>query len=285
MTKSARRSVFRFSIVPADERDQVETALRLLDALEAEIRHAEQRLAWLVASHPRVGRLMAMPGVGVMTATGLVALIDDVGRCPPPNKLASYLGLDPRVRQSGGRPAFIDHISHAGQGYVRGLLTEAAHVAVLTPGPLRALHARIGARRGPGIAAIAVARKLTVLAWHLLHDETDYRWTPVARTARKLRDLDRAAGAPSLRGRVRQGGRSVALDLALERRALADAEEAYVAFVEQRAESDAAAATGARLNGQRPATRRSSTPYSALRHGVDRVRRDDTPDGRPGKGA
>jgi transposase len=277
--RSGRRWLAAVAL-PADEREGVETDLRLLDALEAEISVAEQGLARLVADDPRVRRLMTIPGVGAMTAIGLVACIGDVRRFPRPNKLVNYLGLDPRVRQSGGRPAWIGHISQAGQGYVRGLLTEAAHVAVRTPGPLHAFHARVLARRGPGIAAVAVARKLTVLAWHLLHDETDYRWAPTARTTRKLHDLERAAGAPSRRGWP-AGSRRI--DPEIERRHLYEAEAAYVAFVDARG-ADAAAANGVRLKGQRPAARRSSTPRSALRFGVDRVQPEDTPasiDGQP----
>ena len=280
--RSGRRWLATVAL-PADEHEAVETSLRLLDALEAEIVVAEQGLARLVAADPRVRRLMTIPGVGVMTAIGLVACIGDVGRFPRPNKLVSYLGLDPRVRQSGGRPAWIGHISQAGQGYVRGLPVEAAHAAVRTPGPLHAFHARVAARRGPGIAAVAVARKLTVLAWHLLHDEADYRWPSAARHARKVRDLERAAGLPSRRGRSgrRAGARP---DPAIERQTLTEAESAYVAFVEERAR-DAVAANGVRLNGQRPAARRSSTPRSTLRLGVDRVPADDTPRDLASKGA
>ena len=166
---------------------------------------------------------------------------------PRPNKLVSYLGLDPRVRQSGGRPAHIGHISRAGQGYARSLLVEAAHAAIRTPGPLRAFHSRVAARRGPGIAAVAVARKLAVLAWHLLHDETDYRWPASGRTARKVRDLERAAGSPDRRGRY-ECHTPRRPDPAAERRALQEVEAAYAAFVAERAGEDAVAANGVRLS-------------------------------------
>jgi hypothetical protein len=282
--RCGRRWLERVAL-PVDERQQVDTALRLLNALETEIVAAERGLAREVADDPRVRRLMTIPGVGMMTALGLVACIGDVRRFPRPNKLVSYLGLDPRVRQSGGRPAWIGHISQAGQGYVRGLLVEAAHAAVRTPGPVHAFHARVLARRGSGIAAIAVARKLVVLAWYLLHDEADYRWAPAAQTARKVRALERAAGSPSCRGRSARGSGSPRPDSKAGRPALADAEAAYVAFVEHRVEMDAVAANGVRLNGQRPAARRSSTPRSTLRLGVDRVRPHDTPAALPDQGA
>ena len=141
----------------------------------------------------------------------------------------------------------------------------------------------MAARRGPGIAAVAVARKLAVLAWHLLHDETDYRWPSKGRVARKVRELERAAGSPDRRGRFERGA-SRRPDPATERCALQEVEAAYIVFVQARTGADAAAANGVRLNGQRPAARRSSTPRSALRHGVDRVRADDTPAAPVGKG-
>lgn len=72
--------------------------------------------------------------------------------------LVGYLGLDPRVRQSGDRPARTGHISRRGRPRSRGLPVEAAHLAIRTPGPLRAFHERTRARRGSQIAAMAVAR-------------------------------------------------------------------------------------------------------------------------------
>jgi transposase len=59
--------------------------------------------------------------MGLTTSIGMLAVIGNVGRFTRPNKLVSYLGLDPRARQSGNRPAHIGHISRAGQGYAPSL--------------------------------------------------------------------------------------------------------------------------------------------------------------------
>lgn len=65
------------------------------------------------------------------------------------------------------------------------------------PGPLRAFHARLLRRRhGSGVAIVAVARKLAVLAWHLLPADEDYRFSPPRRTAEKSRRLELAAARP-----------------------------------------------------------------------------------------
>jgi hypothetical protein len=250
---------------------------------------SEVGIAGQVVDDDRVRRLLTIPGIGLQTAVGLVALIGDVRRFPHPSKLVSYLGLDPRVRQSGGRPAHTGHISHAGQGHVRGLLTEAAHSATRVPGLLHAFGARVARRRGPGIAIVAVARKLAVLAWHLLSDEVDYRWAPARLTAAKIRALELTAGAPSRRGRVAGSGDAKArakADRERDRAVLVQAEAVYTALVEARSEKDAAAATGERLRSVKARSRHgcaaeSDAQVSALRHAVDRVLLNDTPAPRP----
>ncbi len=271
--------------LPTDEREVVDLTLRLLDGLAMEIQVAEAGIARAVVDDARVRRLLSIPGIGLQTAVDLVAVIGDIGRFPRPNKLVGYLGLDPIVRQSGGRPAYTGHISHAGQGHVRGLLVEAALGAARVPGPLHAFYARVAARRGHAIAIVAVARKLAILAWHLLTDDVDYRWAPARLTATKIRAVELAAGAPSRRGRVPGSGDArtrAKVERELEQAVLAQAEAAYVAFVAARRKTDAVAAkrgaTGL-SQGLSPARLRGGveSPISALRHGVNRVRAEDTP--------
>jgi hypothetical protein len=76
------------------------------------------------------------------------------------------------------------------------VLVEAAWSAAKAPGPLRAFAQCVTAQRGAPIAAGAVARKLTVLAWHLLTRGEDCAFQRPATVARKLRRLELAAGAP-----------------------------------------------------------------------------------------
>jgi hypothetical protein len=185
--------------LPADERRTVDANLRLLDVLADEVAAAEVTIARTVAGEPAIRRLLSIPGLGLISAVSEYAVIGDVHRFARPAKLVSYLGLDPRVRQSGNRPAQIGHISHAGPGRARSLLVEAAHAAVRSPGPMHAFYARLAARRGHGVALVAVARKLAVLAWHLLHDETDHRWSRPSLLAKKVRGLELTAGAPHRR--------------------------------------------------------------------------------------
>jgi transposase len=130
---------------------------------------AKHALAW-----PEVLRLMTVPGVNVQTAATFMASVGDIRRFSSPRKLVSYLGLDPRVRQSGNTPARHGRISKAGASEARHMLGEVAWNVTMTPGPLRAFFERVRARCGPQIAATATARKLTVLFWHMLTREQDY---------------------------------------------------------------------------------------------------------------
>jgi hypothetical protein len=64
-------------------------------------------------------RLLTLPGVSAVTAFTLVAAVGEIGRFPTPQHLVSYLGLDPRVSQSGNDPARHGRISKQGSGEAR----------------------------------------------------------------------------------------------------------------------------------------------------------------------
>lgn len=175
------------------EREQIDSALRLHDALQNEIERADRELARCSLERDEVRRLMTIPGVGAVTALSLVAVVGDIERFPSARHLVGYLGLDPRVRQSGGQRPRMGHISRQGQAPARGMLVEAAHIAVRSPGPLRAFYLRLRARRGTQVAIVATARKLAVLCWHMLSNGEDYRHASPRLSASKMRALQRRA--------------------------------------------------------------------------------------------
>jgi hypothetical protein len=109
------------------------------------------------------------------------------------------------------------------------MLCEAAWIVVRYPSPLRAFGQRIGARRGAGIATVAVARKLVVLFWHLLTKEEDYAFERTSLTQRKLRRLELLAGAKRRRtgGRPKRGAPSVKPRQQAELEPARQAETAY----------------------------------------------------------
>jgi len=78
---------------------------------------------------------MTITGINLTVAVGLVAAIGDVERFSSSEKLVSYFGLNPRVRQSGDGRAHHGRITKQGRSLARGLLVEAAWAAAATPGP------------------------------------------------------------------------------------------------------------------------------------------------------
>ncbi len=154
--------------MPEDERLAVERHLREFDRLGEDLKVIERDLARSALADEGAKRLMTIPGVDMVVALAIKAAIGEVSRFDHPQNLVSYLGLNPSVRQSGPGPAYHGRITKQGRGHARGMLVEAAWAAARASGPLRAFFLRVRARRGQHVAAVATARKLAVLIWHLL---------------------------------------------------------------------------------------------------------------------
>ena len=191
--------------LPSDEQDAVERHLREHDRLGEDLRVVERELARDALVDANIKRLMTVPGIDMVVAIGLAAAIGPIARFKGPDQLVSYLGLNPSVHQSGeGRPQH-GRITKQGRAHARTMLVEGAWQAVRSPGPLRAFYQRISARRGNHIAAVAVARKLAVIIWHMLTGGEDYVGVRPALHARKLRDLELRSGQPNQKGRRGSG--------------------------------------------------------------------------------
>jgi transposase len=186
--------------LPVEEAETLESALRHVEFLDQEIAAVERLIAREALRSPDARRLMTVPGVNVICAATFLAAIGDIRRFRTARRLVAYLGLDPRVRQSGSEPARGGRISKQGSASARWVLVEAAWSVVHQPGPLRAFYERIRARRGHGKAVVATARKLTVLFWCLLTRGEDYAHQQPSLTAKKLRLVEIRAGAPAVKG-------------------------------------------------------------------------------------
>jgi transposase len=253
--------------LPVDEREMVEACLRGIDFLDAEVAALDRALAELVLGSAELRRLLTLPGVNFVTACALLAAIGDARRFPTARQLVSYLGLDPRVRQSGSEPARHGRISKQGPGETRHVLVEAAWHAARTTGPLRAFHERIAVRRGRNIATVAVARKLVVIAWHMLSRGEDYAFARPSLTREKIRKLELATGAERQKGR-RTGVWATKEQHRLDKELAAQAELAYRRLAQdwQPTIKGAGAAPGRASSSQpkRQAARQETAPTPAL---------------------
>jgi len=182
--------------LPLEERESVDAGIRHVEFLDSEIAAVEKLIAQQALSWPEIRRLMTVPGVNLICAASFIAAVGDPNRFLTSRKLVAYLGLDPKVKQSGEAPARSGRISKRGSPAARWALVEAAWTAVLQPGPLHAFYERTKNRRGHGKAIVATARKLAVLFWCMLTRSEDYAHQQPSLTKKKLRRLEITAGAP-----------------------------------------------------------------------------------------
>lgn len=171
--------------VPAwlsDEESPIPPALRpALAELIAEIRALDARIAELekhlraqAQQRPALQRLMAVPGIGLLIATALVAAVGGMEAFRDGRHLAAWLGLTPRESSSGQRRR-LGGISKRGDRYLRMLFIHGARAALLAAvrqagagKPLTRLQrwaVELAARVGHNKAACALANKLARIAF------------------------------------------------------------------------------------------------------------------------
>ena len=154
--------------LPPVQRTLVDDWLALIDALDPMVARLERELRARAKPDPRVTALMAMPGIGWITAMTLVAEIGDISRFATARKLCAWAGLIPAVRNSD-RTVRHGHITKQGSSAVRWVLCEAAQRARTQP-PFARFYAECARRRGSHIAIVAVARKLLARCFHILKE-------------------------------------------------------------------------------------------------------------------
>ena len=116
-------------------------------------------------------RLMTIPGVGVLTATALIAAIGKAETFKHGRDLAAWLGLVPRQSTTGGKPRLMG-ISKRGSKYLRKLLIHGARAALPHVAERDTALGRwakdLLARVHPNVAVVALANKMARICWALL---------------------------------------------------------------------------------------------------------------------
>ena len=172
LTQRGQRELQQLPLPEAPSRIREDCAA-LLPTLDAQIRRLDVDLVTRWGQDPRVQRLMTIPGIGPFIAIVLVLELGDIHRFASAKRVASYVGLTPRVRGSAGRVR-AGHITKEGNRLLRWVLVLAATQAVRRPGPLRAWFHAVKKRRGKKVARVALARRLAEIVFHVWQQECDY---------------------------------------------------------------------------------------------------------------
>ena len=153
--------------------------LEEIHALEHLAESIRTTLAQLVPHMPEARRLMTVPGIGVLTATAMVASVGDIRRFRSGRHFASWLGLTPREHSSGASRC-LGSITRKGNSYLRMLLIHGARSALRAgavtnqPDDLRTWAAEVSRRHCHNVAAVALANKLARICWRAWRDGRDF---------------------------------------------------------------------------------------------------------------
>lgn len=155
-----------------------------LRMLQGQIAALERKLKAWHRSNEASTRLETIPGVGVITATALVATLGDASQFHSARQLAASLGLVPRQHSTGGRER-LGRISKRGDGYLRRLLVHGARSVLRStkdkPAARSHWHHALLARRPTNVVLVAMANKTARVVWALLrHGETYRQELPTA---------------------------------------------------------------------------------------------------------
>ena len=146
-------------------------------SIDRRIKGFNDELAQRARNEEAAERLTRVPGIGVLTATALIAAVGNARTFTCGRDLAAWLGLVPRQATTGGKPRLL-RISKRGNGYLRMLLIHGARTAL--PGlakkntPLGHWLRGLLARTHRNVVIVALANKLARIAWAVLARDRQY---------------------------------------------------------------------------------------------------------------
>jgi len=147
--------------------EPVDCYLRLIEPLKEEVKLVSGDLKRSAGKDDEVQLLMTIPGVGYYVALLVKSEIGDVRRFSSGDHLASYAGLVPSTRSSGGVERH-GGITREGSRWLRWAMVEAAMVHVRYDTPVTRFYHGVAERRGKRAALVAAARKLTEVCFSVL---------------------------------------------------------------------------------------------------------------------
>jgi transposase len=169
----AKKEEIRDAIVANLSPVQIYLIGQLLDSVEFlnnQIALIDQQIQVLVLRRNEDLKIaMSIPGMGLVSASTILAEIGDFNDFKTGDQLASYCGLVPSVYQSAGK-LITGHITKRGSPHVRRMLIEVAHAISRMRGDskLKRFYQRIKARSGAKVAIVALARKIVCILHHLI---------------------------------------------------------------------------------------------------------------------
>lgn len=144
----------------------IQEQLKRIDTIQSDIDQIDKRLAQIVKSDAQMTTLQTVPGIGVLSATALVATATDINAFVSGRQFAAWLGLTPRQTGTGGKTRQLG-ISKRGDPYVRTMLMHGAR-AIIARSNRSSWIEQLLERRPYSVVVAALANKLARIAWAVL---------------------------------------------------------------------------------------------------------------------
>jgi transposase len=162
--------------LPEMARTALAVLVRRLCELEEELQALDRTLLDWHRQNAASQRLAAIPGIGVITATAIVATVSDPGSVRSGRQFAAWLGLTPKQNSSGGKER-LGGISKQGDRYLRRLLVVGATAVIrhskTKNTPLANWLRSLLEKKPVRLVSVALANKTARTVWALLaHDRT-----------------------------------------------------------------------------------------------------------------
>ena len=152
-------------------------------AINQQVDELESELRAIVERDDACKRLASIPGIGVITASAIVAAIGDGRMFRSGRDFAAWLGLVPRQHSTGGSATLLG-ISKRGNTYIRTLLVHGSRCMLRFLKDPETATGRwaiaLKSRAHANVAAVALANKQARTAWALLTQGTFYQARPAA---------------------------------------------------------------------------------------------------------
>jgi transposase len=159
-----------------------------LEMFERQLGAAEEKVAERVRGHELTPYLMSIPGIGPGIAGVILAYLGDGSRFEKPGQVANYAGLTPRVDCSGETQRYGSIARYEFCHPIRGIVLEGVWAMVRGgQGPLFEKFTGLAGRMSRRKSAVAVARKMVILAWVLMRRRQYYRGISSEALEKKLR--------------------------------------------------------------------------------------------------
>ena len=171
--------------LPGLFRRLIDQLLEHLNWLDQQIDVLEEQIKVWHRQNDDSQRLAQIPGIGMITATAMVATIGDARNFKSGRELAAWVGLVPRQHSTGGKQTLLG-ISKRGDAYLRKLLVHGArsiayHIGRKTNPDLWLK--KLIERRPMNVAVVAQANKTVRIIWALLAHGREFRPDYAAKTA------------------------------------------------------------------------------------------------------